>query len=175
MLEEKLTTRHWYAMYTKPRSEFAAEKQIRAEGIEVYLPTVTVIRQWSDRKKKVTEPVFKSYIFVYCNEKERFLAVQKNAVVKTVSFQGKPSVIPDWEIENLRRTLERTNEFDLRDKPKIGQKVRVIDGPFKGVIGTVYEDENSERYLAVTIELLKRSVVVHLPAENVVQIYREKK
>ncbi len=170
MLNERMTIRHWYAMYTKPRSEFAASRQISAEGVEFYLPTVTVIRQWSDRKKKVTEPLFKSYVFVYCNEKERLNIVQKDAIVKTVSFQGKPSIIPDWEIESLRKTLERTNEFDLSDKPKIGEKVRVVEGPFKGVIGTVYEDENRERYLAVTIELLKRSVVVHLPAENVVHI-----
>ncbi len=174
MLDEKMTIRHWYAMYTKPRSEFAAAKQLRAEGIEIYLPTATVIRQWSDRKKKLTEPVFKSYIFVHCNEKERLIAVQQKAIVKTVSFLGKPSIIPDWEIESLRKTLERTNEFDLSDKPKIGQKVKIVDGPFKGVVGTVYEDENQERYLAVTIELLRRAVVVHLPAGNVVEFVGEK-
>ena len=170
MLEERLNVRHWYAMYTKPRSEFAAARQIAAEGVEYYLPTVTVVRQWSDRKKKVTEPLFKSYIFVYCNERERYEIVKKDAIVKTVSFLGKPSVIPDWEIESLKKTLEQTDDFDITDKPRVGQKVKVIEGPFQGVIGTVFEDDNNERYLAVSIELLKRAVVVHLPIENVVEV-----
>ena len=165
--------RFWYAMYTKPRSEFAAAREIASEGVEYYLPTVEVIRQWSDRKKKIIEPLFRSYIFVLCNKKERMLIVQKKSIVKTVSFLGRPSVIPDWEIESLKKTLERTKEFELSDKPKVGSRVKVVDGPFKGVIGTVFEGENNERYLAVTIELLKRSVVVRLPAENVVEIKEE--
>ncbi len=168
MLLVKNEIRHWYAMYTKPRSEFAAARQISSEGVEFYLPTVTVVKQWSDRKKKVTEPLFRSYIFVYCNEKERLRIVQKEAIVKTVSFRGKLSVIPDWQIESLKKTLENADKFDLSDIPKVGQRVKVMEGPFAGVIGTVYERENNERYLAVTIEILKRSVVIHLPAGQVV-------
>ena len=55
--------KYWYVLYTKPRHEFKAEAQINSLNIESYLPTNTVIKQWSDRKKKITEPLFKSYIF----------------------------------------------------------------------------------------------------------------
>jgi transcription antitermination factor NusG len=63
--------KYWFVLYTKPRHEFKAEEQIKSLNIEVYLPTTTVVKQWSDRKKKVTEPLFKSYIFIYADEKER--------------------------------------------------------------------------------------------------------
>jgi len=44
--------KNWYAMYTKPRSEFKAAQQLNVNKIIYYLPTVTIVRQWSDRKKK---------------------------------------------------------------------------------------------------------------------------
>jgi len=52
----------WFALYTKPRNEFKAEQQLIAAGITNYLPTVTLLKQWSDRKKKVTEPLLRGYI-----------------------------------------------------------------------------------------------------------------
>ncbi len=161
--------KHWYALYTKPRHEFAAAKEFRAEGIEFYLPTIEVVKQWSDRKKKITEPVFKGYIFLYATTKERLLAVQKKSIVKVVSFEGKPSVIPDWEIENLKKMLEGTDKIEVGDIPRIGERVKVISGPFQGVEGIVYHNDNSERMLAVSIELLRRSVIVHLPVESLIK------
>lgn len=160
----------WYAMYTKPRHEFKAAQEFRAEGIEYYLPTVTLLKQWSDRKKKVTEPLFKGYIFIHCTQTERLKAVQCRSVVKVVSFEGKPSVIPDWEIENLKRLLDNTSKVEITDIPKIGSHVKVIAGPLQGLEGIVFENDNNERMIAITIELLKRSVVARLPIENVVEI-----
>ena len=57
----------WFALYTRPRHEFKALEQIKELEVETYLPTITVIKQWSDRKKKITEPLFRSYIFIFAN------------------------------------------------------------------------------------------------------------
>ena len=48
-------TKHWYAVYTKPRAEKKAALALTELGIEHYLPLQTSIKQWSDRKKKVEE------------------------------------------------------------------------------------------------------------------------
>ncbi len=60
------TDKFWFALYTKPRNEFKAEQQLTAVDITNYLPTVTLLKQWSDRKKKVTEPAFKRIHFYLC-------------------------------------------------------------------------------------------------------------
>ena len=52
----------WYALYTKPRWEKKVAKALEKIGIIVYCPMITEVRQWSDRKKKVTLPLFKSYV-----------------------------------------------------------------------------------------------------------------
>jgi len=162
--------KHWFAFYTKPRHEFKAAEQLNGLGLEYYLPTIRTIRQWSDRKKKVIEPLFKSYIFAYCSEVERYYAVQQNAIVKTIFFDGKPAIVPEWEIESLKKVVEGSEEIFVSDIPRVGTEVKIIDGPFKGVIGKVFENENNRWMLAVSIKLLRRSVIVHLPASKVVEI-----
>ena len=44
---------YWYALYVKPRSEKKVATRLTNLGFEVCVPTQQVMRQWSDRKKKV--------------------------------------------------------------------------------------------------------------------------
>ena len=51
---------HWFAVYTSPRTEQKVAERLEKEGYEVYLPLVTTLRQWSDRKKKVKIPLMRA-------------------------------------------------------------------------------------------------------------------
>jgi transcription antitermination factor NusG len=172
MDSEKLdrnTKKNWYALYTRPRSEFKAAEQLEAVSINYYLPTVTVIRQWSDRKKKITEPVIRGYIFIKADEQERLLALEQFSIVRCINERGMPAVIPDWQIDNLKRMLEYQSEFHIIQGLVPGKKVKIVDGPFSGVLATYREFEN-ERTISVSIELLNRSVIAHLPRESVIEV-----
>ncbi len=161
--------KHWYALYTKPRHEFKAEEQLKSCGVEFYLPTIVRIKQWSDRKKKVTEPLFSGYIFIHGNERDRLIALEQYAIVRSIFFEGRPAIIPDWQIENLRKMLEKGEDIVVTDKLHIGSKVKIINGPFKDIEGIVYESANQERMLAITIDLLRRSVVVKIPRDSLIE------
>ena len=93
----------WYAIYTRPRHEKKVNDQLLEKQFEVYLPLITRTRQWKDRKKKVDMPLFSSYVFVNFEYKYRFDVLQTDGVVKIVNFNGTPAVIPDWQIESLRK------------------------------------------------------------------------
>jgi len=158
----------WYALYTRPRHEFKAEMQLNSVSIENYLPTFTTLKKWSDRNKKVTSPLFRGYIFIHSNEKERFLALEQKAIVRTICFNGKPSAIPDWQIESLRKMLTETFDVVITDNIETGIKVKIISGPFTDVIGVVTARQE-ERWLAVSVELVHRSVMVRLTKESVIK------
>jgi transcription antitermination factor NusG len=162
--------KNWFALYTKPRHEFKALEQIRALSVEVYLPTIIVKKKWSDRKKKIEEPLFRGYLFIYAGEAERIISMQQPAIIRTVSFNGKPSIIPEWQIENLKKVLAEKPEVFITDKIELGVKVRITDGPFSDVIGIVTEYKPGEKHLAVSIDLLRRSVLVRLTKESIVKI-----
>ena len=160
--------RKWFALYTKPRQEFKAVINLEAKSIEYYLPTITIKKQWKDRKKKILEPIMRGYIFIHVNEKERLISLQNSSIVRTVCFQGKPAVIPEWEIENLKKFLSESRDFIVSNKIEIGAKVKIIEGPFSNVVGVVTGSQE-DRWLAVSIELLNRSVLVRLPQESVIK------
>jgi hypothetical protein len=54
----------WYVLYTNPKAEKRVSEQLTKMGITNYCPLITKVKQWSDRKKKVEEPLFTSYVFV---------------------------------------------------------------------------------------------------------------
>ena len=127
----------WFALYTKPKSEFKAAEQISECGICYFLPTITRVKQWSDRKKKITEPLLRGYIFIYADEKERIMSLEQQSVVRCLFDSGRPARIPQWQIDNLKTMLDSNSELFIKEGLIPGTQVRIKDGPFNGVIGIV--------------------------------------
>ena len=163
--------RWWFALYTKPRSEFKAAEQIQSAGVQYYLPSITKVKQWSDRKKKVTEPLLRGYIFIFANEKERIISLEQYSVVRCINERGRPARIPEWQIDNLKKMLSTESDILVKEGLVPGVKIIIKEGPFEGIIGTLQEIDN-EKTLAVTIDLLNRSVVAHLPKESIIEIIK---
>ena len=163
----------WFALYTKPRNEFKAAKQLETLSVEFYLPTIVKSRQWSDRKKKITEPLIRGYIFIFSNEKERILSLEQPSIVRCISERGRPARIPKWQIDNLKNMLETEAEFQIKEGLVSGVKVKIKEGPFQGVIGVVQEAEMGKA-IVVSIDLLNRSVIAHLPKESVFEIVKDR-
>jgi transcription antitermination factor NusG len=159
--------KYWLAFYTKPRHEFVAETEINALDIEVFLPKITVLKQWSDRKKKVTEPLFKSYIFARCNEKDRLRVLQLKSIVTNVRFQGKPSHVPDWEIYGIKKMLEAKVDVKVTEGLREGALVMITEGPFSGVKGIISDAQRGKKEIAISIEMLNRTVIATVPVSEI--------
>ena len=77
---------NWYALYTKPRNEKKVEEQLHKMGLEVFCPKISVIKQWSDRKKRLIQPHTPSYVFIKIKEQERALVFNASGVVRYLFF-----------------------------------------------------------------------------------------
>ncbi|NWF89914.1 MAG: UpxY family transcription antiterminator [Ignavibacteriaceae bacterium] len=163
--------KNWYALYTKPRNEFKAAQQLESAGVNFYLPTYIKISQWSDRKKKITEPLLRGYIFIFSSERERILSLEQPSIVRCVCERGMPARIPEWQIDNLKKMLATNADFHIKEGLVPGVKVKIKDGPFQGVIGVIQEAEMGKS-IVISIDLLNRSVMAHLPAECNFEIIR---
>lgn len=140
---------HWSAIYTRSRNEKKIAERLKASGIEVYCPTQTTLRQWSDRKKKVTEPVFKSYVFVqYKNEEERLKVLQTSGVVNYVKYLGKVAQIPDREIAAIQHFLEGNENVEVKDIAS-GDEVSIHSGALKGKSGIVEHTDGTTATLYI--------------------------
>lgn len=162
--------RHWHALYVRSRFERKVFDQLQDMGVEAYLPLITQIKQWSDRRKKVEEPLFKSYLFVRNNEKEYLAILNLVGVVKFVTFERKAVVVPENQIIAIKRYID-DYEQDKEDKVmrsedlKIGQMVRITHGPMQGLIGRL--ESVKDKRLVVYIEAVGQYLPVSIPRTKV--------
>ncbi|WP_373059538.1 UpxY family transcription antiterminator [Zunongwangia sp. H14] len=130
----------WYVLYTKPKWEMKVDKALRQLKIETYCPTHTELRQWSDRKKKITSPLFKSYIFVRLSDKDRPRVFDAPGVVRYLFWLGKPAVVRDEEIETLRNWLENDEVDEVKvEKYSVGDTVKISQGALKDQQANIQE------------------------------------
>ena len=130
---------NWFVVYTKPNSEIKVAEGINAIGLNAYCPVYTEIKQYSDRKKKVTKPLLKSYVLVQLSESDRIKVFSIPGVLRYIFWLGKPAEVPAKEIEILKTNL--TGSYDQVSISKLvkGEQYTVAAGPFKGQTGKVLE------------------------------------
>ena len=157
--------KNWYAVYTKPRWEKKVAAMLLEKGIENYCPINKVIRQWSDRKKMVMEPVFKGYVFVKLEENKKWQVKDVSGILNFVYWLGKPAVIRDEEIDTIRKFL---NEFeDVQVEPKgvvVNSEVRIRQGVLMNYHGIVVEVLGNRA--VVKIETLDIQLSAHFDKKN---------
>jgi len=129
----------WYALYTKPRFEKKVHERFQNKGIESFLPQQETIKQWSDRKKKVVEPIFKNYIFVHINYAESYYHVlTTTGVIGFVKTSQEVEAIREKEIELLKCLYENGHAFEVNQKIyKKGKEVKINYGSLKNIKGRI--------------------------------------
>lgn len=146
----------WFVIYTKPRNEKKVTEQLLAIGIEAFCPIITTIKQWSDRKKKVTIPLINSYVFVQLDEVNRFKVFDVPGVVRYVHWLKNPAIVRDSEIQALKELTDKTiNNFSI-DQLRKGDDFLVPTGVFKDKKGNIEEVRNN----SIKIKLQELGVVV---------------
>lgn len=126
----------WYAVYTNARAEKRVTQRLTDAGVETFLPLQKTIRQWSDRKKLVEKPIISSYVFVKVIPKDFFKVRTMDGVVKFIMLSGKPVVIPEYQITNLRILCGSDAEVEVSsDIYAKGDTVEVIYGSLTGLRG----------------------------------------
>ncbi len=145
----------WYVLYTQSRQEKKVAEGLQKIGIESFCPLVTVIKQWSDRKKKVQQPLINSYVFVNIEEHKRDEVFKVSGIVRYLFWLGKPAVVRNEEIEILRISLDGIiDSFEIIPIQKDTQII-IDKGPFKGVEGIVkHLNKNSIQLLLVDLGFL---------------------
>jgi len=147
-----VATNGWLVLYTKPRTEKKLSERLERQGFQVYCPLKTVLRQWSDRKKKVQVPIFPSYVFVKPeNEAERQKILFDPQAVNYVYWLGKPAVVSEKEMTEVQTFLQNglTEGLDI-DCVQIGQDIEIDAGVFKGQTGVVKSVTSSKLVLELT-------------------------
>jgi transcription antitermination factor NusG len=155
----------WYVVCTRPNSERKVASSITEMGIESYLPTHKVVRQWSDRKKKMEVPLFAGYVFVKVDDVRRVGLFSIQELVKFVSIDKKPVVIREKEILTIKNVLnEDFGDISMEEYFQEGMKVKIVHGQFAGLEGVVITKCNKSRLL-IKVDGLRRAFSFEISAK----------
>jgi transcription antitermination factor NusG len=160
----KLSTtgqKKWIAVYTRPRHEKTVEQELKNKGYETYLPILRERRKWSDRKKWVEFPMFRSYVFTRITFNQALPVLETIGVVKIIKFGNEPAVVQDEHIEGVKLMIEGGYNPQATDYFLRGDQVEVRDGPLKGLAGDVIRLDDHDR-LVIRIDAIQHSVSVQI-------------
>jgi len=153
--------KQWFVFYTKSRQEKKIFDFLTKRGYEVFLPLQKVMRQWSDRKKKVEVPLFNSYLFVHDTEDKIPTILQTPGIAWNIRHNDHPAVLHPRELDTIQRFLSSGLFIETGSMETFtqGDAVKIIDGPLKGLIGTV-ERTAADNKFSVSLESIGHSIKV---------------
>ena len=152
----------WNVLYTKSKTEKKVFERLSNLGIDFYCPCKRILKKWSDRKKWVNEPVFKSYIFVKAtdSESQKLQILNTPGVVRFLYWLGQPAQVRQVEIDAIRSFLGEHQSVESVSFD-VGLKLNVKQGVLKGSEGVVVYQTKNE--VVLRVDKLGMSLVARLP------------
>lgn len=152
---------NWYALYTCARHEKQVADQIERGSMTCFLPLYRSVRRWKDRRKELEVALFPGYVFVRMALENRLRVLQLPGVVRLVSFNGQPAVLPASEMEALQARLSSGVGVEPHPYLRAGRRVRVRQGAMEGLEGIMVRRKDRCR-VVFSIDLIQRSVSVEV-------------
>jgi transcriptional antiterminator RfaH len=146
----------WYCVKTQPKRESIAYGALAAlPDIEAFFPRVRYRRALARGPRAVVEALFPGYLFVRFAPARRVRAVRYARGVSYIVRQGREfAPVPEQIIAELR-ALATTQVLELPPEPwKLGERVRVISGIFRGASGKVAGLVPARQRVQILLELL---------------------
>lgn len=159
----------WFPIRVRGRFEYKVAERFEERGVEYYLPLMKERRRWSDRWKVINKILFPGYIFVYIKRNEKFEILETPYCQSFIQFNGKMSSIPQQQIDGIRLMLERPDTLKIHERLHlVGQKVRIINGPFTGLIGQIKRMRNNT-LIYLIIEQFNKMLSVEIDENDVIK------
>jgi transcription termination/antitermination protein NusG len=162
-----LASAQWSAIWTRSRHEQVVLRQLEQKRVEAFLPTTTRWSRWKDRKKKIEWPLFPGYCFARFDPLNTLPILKCVGAVNIISFDGRPGVIPDYEVESLRLLIGSELQYDPCPMIHKGMMVEVAHGPLRGVIGRLLRKDAKKASLMLSVDLIGQCITVEVDAADV--------
>lgn len=156
----------WLVFYTKSRQEKKVRDLLLRNGHEVFLPMQRVLRQWSDRKKKVEVPLFNSYIFVFESEDKIVNVLQTPGIAWNIRHNDKPAELHPKELATIQRFLASGLLVEVAPLAgaEVGDLVEIMGGPLKGLQGRIQRSQEGDKF-TLSLESIGQSLLVTVQSE----------
>jgi transcription antitermination factor NusG len=151
----------WFAVHTRYQHENIVVAILALKGFRTFLPTYKEVRQWKDRRKAISLPLFPGYVFTTEARERRIDILSTPGVCRILAVQGVPAKIPCEEMDAITRILACPESLQPHPFLRQGERVIVTSGPLRGVEGILVSTKDKAR-LVVSIQMLGRAASVEV-------------
>lgn len=151
----------WHVLRTRSRQEKALGTTLTSAGFEVFLPLVSQVRIYGHRKRKTDSPLFPGYVFLWGPLEAAYFAMESGRIAQIIRVADQQRL--DHELTQIRMAFDGHAQLDPYPYLRVGHRVRVTQGPFRGIEGIVDERRSPDRLILV-IDALGRATCMEIDA-----------
>jgi len=132
---------------------------------EILVPTENIVEMKDGKKKIKTKVFYPGYVLVKMdmNKETQYLVENINGVINFIGSQGRPEALKPEEINRIIGVVEGADGREVVDVPfKVGDAIKVIDGPFSDFSGYVQEVNKDKQKLKVSVSIFGRPTPIEL-------------
>lgn len=170
---------HWFTLRCAYGQESKINEHLKEAGVTTFYPTLTTVKRINGKRREVEESRAPNLLFAYGTFDELKTYVYDNDTFKHLRFyyrhyhvgnriEQEPLIIPEDQMNSFIRICE-SKEDDVIISSEVIRKfqknklVRIIEGPFKGVIGTVSRYQGQQR-VGIVIDGLLTVATAYVPS-----------
>lgn len=148
----------WYAVVVQMNCEKSVSSKLTKLGILNYVAIQRETHQWSDRRKRIDRIVIPMIVFVRITARQVYELKKCSFILKFLKYPGVKDFatpIPDEQIERLKYILNNSNaKVSIIASLNVGDMVRVIKGPLKGIEGELAMIDGIRQVVAIRLYML---------------------
>ena len=163
-----ITRSHWFAIQTRYRYEQRIANDLTAKGLESYLPTLSEVHEWKDRKKVHERAGLRRLPLCPISNprlSNRVRVLETTGVVRMLGNLGQPEAVPELEIESLRQSLSSGARCTRHPYLATGTLLRIQRGPLAGLEGRLVHTANALR-LVICVASVGQAIASKSPGKT---------
>jgi transcription elongation factor/antiterminator RfaH len=161
----------WYAVHTLPFAEARAERQLQRQEFRTFQPKRYKTIRHARKLSTIEAPFFPRYLFIVLDlDRHQWRSVNGTFGVSRLVMHGdQPHPVPRGVVEALIEAADARGILQLGRKLQLGERVRLLAGPFAEQIAILERLDDSGR-VQVLLHILGRQAAVSTDVNNVLPL-----
>ena len=157
----------WYVLRVRSQSERLVTVGLHHKQFEVLNPTYQALSIRKDRRKVLTRPIFKGYMFLrtLLNPECHLEILKTPGVVEILKSPTGPTTVPDDQVENVLLLARHVGDCFFGTDFEVGDSVFVKEGPLTGLRGVI--DRLDRNKLHIHVDAIPGSVMIDVEPQQV--------
>jgi transcription antitermination factor NusG len=153
----------WFVAHTRPRSEKKLLQYCERANLHATLPCFRAVHKYRGKTVAFRKPLFPGYVFLQLTADHRRMVLQSDHLANLLTVVDQDLFVR--QLDEVLRALE--TDLDIRLAPTIGEgmRVKIKNGPLRGVEGWV-EQRHGMTTVLLRLDFIGQAAAVKLDASE---------